>query len=116
MSNTYNWIIEKLGVSPSLNGQSDVVTLIHWRVNGTDGTNNATQYGVQNIDFDANNTFIAFNNLTQQQVITWLQNSIGTDRFNEIQSLLDNQLNILANPPIVYPPLPWTPPFANLSS
>ena len=45
MANAYTWVIEAMNCVPQEDGQTDVVITVHWRLNGTDGTNTATDYG-----------------------------------------------------------------------
>jgi hypothetical protein len=107
MSNTYTWKIDSLDCFPSLENQKNVVSNIHWRVNGNDGTNFATVYGTQSIAYTDKSQFIDYESLTEDSVISWLKNAMGNEQVSTIQSSLDSQISVLANPPIVTPPLPW---------
>jgi hypothetical protein len=106
--NTYTWLVESLDCIPSQDGQTNVVSCVHWRVNGTDGTHNATVYGFQPLTYTAGNPFTAYSALTKDTVIGWVQTAIGATQVASIQTNLDNQIANLVNPPIVTPPLPWT--------
>jgi hypothetical protein len=106
--NTYLWEIPQLDCIPSADGQSNVVSMVHWRVNATDGTNNATIYGTQPLTFDAKNAFVSYADLTKDTVVGWVQAAMGIDAVTSLQEALDKQLEALANPPVVTPPLPWT--------
>lgn len=103
----YTWKIEQLDCIPSADGQTNVVSTIHWRISATDGANDTAIYGTQALTFDAKNAFTAYSELTQDQVIGWAKESIGADAVISLQETLDKQLETLANPPIVTPPLPW---------
>ena len=105
--NTYTWKIEQLDCIPSVDGQANVVANIHWRVNGTDGTNTADVYGFQALTFDAKNAFVSYANLTKDMVIGWAQEAMGIDAVTRLQESIDKQLSDLATPKIVSPPLPW---------
>jgi len=107
MANTYTWVIDSLDCIPSLNGQTNVVSNVHWRVNGTDGTHNSTVYGTQLLTYTAGSPFTAYSALTKDTVIGWVQAAMGAERVALIQTTLDNLIANLANPPIVTPPLPW---------
>jgi len=108
MANTYTWKIDALDCAPTSNGQADVVTNVHWRVNGTDGVHNATVYGTQGIEFSGNTSFVPFTSLTQAEVITWVQTAMGSTRVAEIEANIDSQIAALANPPIVTKSVPWS--------
>ena len=107
MANTYIWLIESLDCILSLDGKSNVVSNVHWRVNATDEINKATIYGEQKLSYDSENQFIPFDSLTKETVIEWVQKAMGSEQVAFIQQNLDNQIANLANPPIVTPPLPW---------
>lgn len=107
MQNTYTWIIESLNVLPSYNGQNNVVTLAHWRVNGTDGIHNVTAYGTCPVNYAPGMPFTAYANLTEDTVIKWLWNEMGAEQKANVEASLDAQITSLLNPPIVTPPLPW---------
>lgn len=107
MPNTYAWVIEQLDCYPELDGYTDVVFTAHWRLNGTDGTYNATVYGSVGLSFQPGEQFTPYADLTQDQVVGWVQAALGPE---QVQSLTDNVATQLAdqvNPPVVTPPLPW---------
>jgi len=107
MSNTYTWVIESLDCIPSIDGQTNVVCNVHWRVKATDGTFNTVIYGTQGLTYTAGNPFISYEGLTKETVIQWVQEAMGIDQVMNIQLALDKQLDSLANPPIISPALPW---------
>jgi hypothetical protein len=107
MTNTYTWNIDSLECTPFLDGKTNVVSTINWRVDGTNGTNNAVVYGQQTLIYEAETTFIDYAELTKDVVIKWVKDSLGADTVADIEKNLYNQLAILANPPIVTPKLPW---------
>ena len=103
--NTYTWKIESLDCVPD--GDSKVVSCIHWRLKSDDGANTAEIYGAQAIENNSKNAFIDYEALTKDDVIGWLQSAMGIDAVMELQKSLDKQLEALANPPVIKPPLPW---------
>jgi len=105
--NTYTWLVDALDCIPSQDGQTNVVFCVHWRVNGTDGTHNATVYGALPLTYTAGTPFTPYAGLTQETVIQWVQSAMGAEQVASIQTSLDNQIATLVNPPIVTPPLPW---------
>jgi len=107
MANTYTWLVDSLDCIPSQDGQTNVVSCVHWRVNGTDGTHNATVYGTQQLTYTPGSQFTAYSSLTKDTVIGWVQSAMGNEQVVSIENNLDNQIANLANPPIVTPPLPW---------
>lgn len=107
MANTYVWVIEAMDCVPQEDGKTDVVMTVHWRQNATDGTYNATVYGTVGLTYTARSPFTPYANLTQQQVIGWVQDALGAERCAEITANLDAQIANQVNPPVVTPPLPW---------
>lgn len=106
--NTYVWSIGSLDCIPSKDGLSNVVSAIHWRCKGSDDVNNTEVYGVVGLEHDAAAPFIDYANLTKRVVIEWAKKALGNEKVAELESLLDDRLTALANPPIVSPKLPWS--------
>lgn len=105
--NTYNWTISALDCKPQEDGLTDVVVTAHWRVDATDGTYNAGVYGTQSFTLNTEGNFTPFADLTQDQVVGWVQENMGVDAVTALQENLDKQIENLVNPPIVSPALPW---------
>lgn len=106
---TYNWTIKAMDCVPQEDGHTDVVVTAHWNVLATDGTYSASLYGAQSFTYDSSKTFIPYENLTQAEVVGWVQASMGVDTVTALQENLDQQIANQVNPPIVTPPLPWAP-------
>jgi hypothetical protein len=110
MSVTYTWSINPNGLlTQTVNGNENTVQTVLYNVSGTDGNNTVQISGATNIVFDANVTFTPFANLTQAQVITWVQDSLGNTRVTAMETSLSNQLTLRATPPSrpVAQQLPW---------
>jgi hypothetical protein len=105
--NTYNWIITALECKPEFENKTNVVVTAHWRLNATDGINNTDVHGTQNFSLNENSSFTSFSDLTKDQVVGWIQSSMGNVAVAELKTRLDNQINNLVNPPVVFPDLPW---------
>jgi hypothetical protein len=99
-------IIEALDCVPFLDGKTNVVSCIHWRVNGTDGTSNVTTYGSETLTYEPIEKYISYESLTEEQIVTWLKKSMG-DRFSDIEKIINKLLNELVTPSIVTLELPW---------
>lgn len=107
MANTYTWVIEQMDCVPQEDGQTDVVITVHWRQNATNGTYNATVYGSVALTYTAGSPFTPYANLTQQQVVGWVQTALGAEQCAQLTANLDAQIANQVNPPVVTPPLPW---------
>jgi hypothetical protein len=136
--NTYTWLVDSIDCIPSLEGQTNVVCNVHWRVNAVsdimkqtiipskivfnfDDTETiipeqtitepmylVTTYGVQPLTYTTDSSFTEYAGLTLETVIGWVQTAMGTDKVAEIQTQLDKMIDNLANPIIVSPKLPWS--------
>jgi hypothetical protein len=109
MPNTYTWIAEQLDCYPQRDGQPDVVFTVHWRLNGTDGTNTATVYGSVGLNYEPGQPYTPYADLTQQQVVGWVQGALGSEQVAQIEAALAANIAAQINPPVVAPPLPWAP-------
>ena len=107
MSNTYNWIISQLEAYPQHEGHNGVVFNVHWRRTATDGTHTADIYSSQSVTLDPDAPFTPYADLTEAQVIGWLEAAFGDEQLASQKTTLDKQIEDQINPPILKPPLPW---------
>ena len=107
MPTTYSWVISQLECYPQHEGHSDVVCTIHWRRQATDGIHLADCCGAQTVIFAPGSPFTPYDQLTRQQVESWLENALGETRLGELKVSLDKQLADQAAPATAQPPLPW---------
>jgi len=96
MANTYTWDCKTVDTYPVQDEFSDVVYNVHWRMTGTDesGEHSATVIGTQTITvdtLDAEN-FVAFEDLTHEDVIGWVETEMGEERVAELQASVDSQI------------------------
>lgn len=108
MSIITTWVIEQMDCYPTSEGQTDVVFNVAWRVNATDGAYTATVYGTAGVTYEAGSTYIPFADLTQDQVVGWVQTSMGPEEVADIEAGLSANIVNQINPPTVTPPLPWS--------
>lgn len=105
---TYNWSILQLDTILQEGTLQDVVKTVHFRYNATkqvgDETYFVEKYDVMECAQPSDTDFTAYPDLTEAQVISWLEDGV------DVTSLKDNvdaQLENLINPPIVNLGLPW---------
>ena len=108
MSITNTWIIEQMDCYPQAEGQTDVVFTVHWRVNATDGTHNATSYGTVGVTYVSGSPYTPYAQLTQSQVVGWVQAALGAEQVASIEANLATNIANQANPSVVTPTLPWS--------
>jgi hypothetical protein len=111
MATTYTWTVTMLECVPNANGLENIVQTIRWKLIGDDGVNSVEIYNAIGITPPDPNQFVQYSNLTEEQVITWLTDTLGEHGVAEAKAAVDIRLDILANPPVITPELPWnTPP------
>jgi hypothetical protein len=93
---------------PEEDGETDVVFTVHWTLAGTDGTYTGSVYGSQAITIDPAAPFTAYADLTEAQVIGWVQSAMGAEQVASYKANVANQIENQIDPPIVTPPLPWS--------
>ena len=93
--NSYVWKINELERNVADGG----VTVVHYGVDVTDGTDTLGAYGTVSLTPDADaDDFVAYEDLTEAQVIGWVQDELGTEQVANIQSQLDAKLDEMQNP------------------
>lgn len=107
---SYTWVIEQLDCYPEKDGETDVVFVIHWRLNAQQGQYAASAYGTVNVTYAPGEPFTPYADLTQEQVVGWTQAALGPEQVAQLEANLAASIAAQANPPVVSPPLPWTEP------
>ena len=96
MANTYTWDTKTVDVYPEHDGETDVVYVVHWRLNGRSSEKHevngeevpytSSVYGTQSISADDITDFIPFDDLTVAITRGWVEDAMGADG---VQSLKD---------------------------
>jgi hypothetical protein len=79
---------------------SGVVQTIHWTATQTDGDYTASAYGSLGVPAKdpSDPTFIAFDDLTEEQVKQWVLTTMGQEQVTALQANLDGQIEAKKNP------------------
>lgn len=93
---------------PEADGETDVVFNVHWTLTGTDGTYNGSVYGSVGVTLDEGATFTPYADLTEAQVIGWVQDALGAEQVAAYEANVAQQIADQIDPPVVTPPLPWS--------
>lgn len=108
MANTKKWVIAAFDCKPSADGLTDVVSVVHWRKQATevvgDVTYTADMYGACAVAPADVESFIPFEDLTEEVVIPWIESVLDTEA---IDTALDIQIETQKTPPIVQKQAPW---------
>jgi hypothetical protein len=105
---TILWLIERLLVKPTEGPNTDVVITADWRCNGSQDNYSGTCYGSCSFAPPSGSGFTPYEDLTQEQVLSWCYAN-GVDK-SAIEANVTLQIENQINPPVVAPPLPWVEP------
>lgn len=106
MANTYTWVVNNMVSYPQSEGYTDVVFLVNWSCNGTDGTYTGALSGATNVKLDPAAPYTPYADLTEDQVVSWVKEAIGASQVNAIQNDVAAQIaNNYYTPTIL--PNPW---------
>lgn len=74
MTIQFIWSIVQLDSFAHLEGNADVVQLVHWKITGTDGVHTATAAGATHIPYvDEGSAFTEYKALTEAEVLNWVK-------------------------------------------
>tara|TARA_R100000234_G_C4912614_1_gene140571 strand:+ start:35 stop:379 length:345 start_codon:yes stop_codon:yes gene_type:complete len=97
MAISYTWDVSTCDVYPAKSGKSNVVHNVHWRLTGSDDSNNdaegnpqaATVYGSQSLDTSDLSSFINWSSLQASDVQGWVEAALGTDKVSTLKAGID---------------------------
>lgn len=103
MANTYSWSCSTVDAYPSHtdeNGvtESNVIYNVHWILQGTDGVVSSTVIGTQTISTADLSGFTSYDSLTHDQVVAWVEASMGEEKVAELKASVDALIAEKANP------------------
>ena len=105
MSISYQWNVNTVDVYPSEEGHSNVIYLVHWRLNATDTEVDAegnpyvaSVYGTQSLDTSDLSDFTDFDSVTSSQVQGWVEAAMGAEAVQGLKDGLDAQIDGQKNP------------------
>ena len=107
MAITYTWTINSMSTMPT--PEPDFVVNVMWTLTGTDGTNTASIDGNTQITQVEGDDFTPYADLTETQVLGWVQDDLGETGIANYEANVDGQINSMVNPPVspTVEPLPW---------
>lgn len=107
---TYTWSIKQMSVMPVLDGQTNVVVSAQWNILGEDQGYSYNLAGWEQFTLKQGEGFTPYDQLTEAQVIGWVQDTMGEIIVANLQAAVQGSLDALINPPVepVIAPLPWT--------
>jgi len=99
---TYTWNNTTVDTYPSLDGESDVIFNVHWRLTGEDTDGNVgSTYGTIALDTSDLSDFTAFADITEEQINGWVETAMGEEDVQAKKDSIDAQIAELVNPSVV---------------
>ena len=98
MANTYSWRINALDAKIHENDLDNVIYTIHWSFIGQDDSEepvSVSSIGTLGVQYNPENPFISYNDLTKEDVVGWLESGLDVDSMKEN---LDKQIELKKNP------------------
>lgn len=112
MAITYAYSINQLECYPAYESQSDVVFNVTWSYRGKDDAGVGSSRGGRTaVTYAAGSPFTPFNELTEAQVLGWVQPTITPEELADMEAGIAGDIKwqndqASANNPTI-PPLPW---------
>ena len=100
----FNWNVVNMD---RLTADGFVVT-VHYNISAVDGDYTASTYGTVGFTEQPGETYVPYEDLTQEQVVGWVQDAIGKDT---VEESLAGQIEAQKNP-VQESGLPWVTPEA----
>jgi len=107
MAFTYTWGVNSMESYPEAQGLTDVVCTVNWVCNGTDGTNDGAIVGSIGVTLNPDAPYTPYAELTQNQVVLWVQEALGPDMVKDIETAVGVQITNNYYRPVVLPN-PWS--------
>lgn len=98
------WTITALDVLPD--NAAKIVARVHYTVTAQDSGFTASRSSVQVINYEPDQPFTPYNDLTHDLVLKWLQDAMGDTQLAVLTEELAADLARQKNPPVISAPLP----------
>jgi hypothetical protein len=109
MTIEYTTKISNIYCYPKYQTFENAVFNVLWNYTGTDGTFTATVNGNTSIPFDGSAKYTPFDQLTEQEVISWVNTITEASVWAEAQEKITNSITQQSTPPeVINPTLPWS--------
>lgn len=106
MNTAYTWDCSTVDVIPQIGDNTNVVYRVHWRLTAHYDGYYESDIGVEELTTEEISSFIPFDELTQSQVINWVEESMGQEKVSAIKIKLEDILYDQINPEYVTMSIP----------
>jgi hypothetical protein len=95
--NQYNWKINALDAKIHENDKNNVIYTVHWSYIAKDesGDHQASSIGTISVEYNPDEPFIEYDDLTKEDVVGWLESELDVD---SMKQNLDNQIELQKKP------------------
>ena len=101
------WAVVQMDCYPEYDNKTDVVFSVHWMLTGVDGVYRGIIRDIQQLTLGGESPFTPYADLTEAQVIGWVQDAMGPERVASVEADVAQQIADQLNPPATNLPLPW---------
>lgn len=104
---TFTWTVNQMLTVNT--PEPDFVCTVLWTLTGVDGQYTAFSNGTSTFTSQSS-SFIPYSQLTQDQVIGWVQSQLGEDGVQNCEAYVQGQIDSMITPPVTPQdqPLPWS--------
>ena len=100
---TWTWDVATVDTYPSYTDdnsvtESDVIYNVHWRLTGSDGTNESTSIGTVPLEVSDISSFTDFDSVTTSDVEGWVETAIGSEELTSIKAGIQSRVNEIETP------------------
>ena len=95
---TITWSCPQVEFIDSLDGHSNVVNKVHWRIEAEDSGKIASNGGTVSVSTDDLSSFTPYADLTEDQCLQWAKNKLGAERCTELETQVTAAVNAKVNP------------------
>ena len=107
---TATWTVSTMERTLTQGDLSDVVTTLHWQVKDSETVGDVTHsgrcYGTVGLEAPDPDSFTAYADLTEVDVIAWAKAAIGTEQVAAYETSVANQIEMSKNP-VSASGVPW---------
>lgn len=108
----YTWTVDKL-FTKKVQDKENYVVIVNYTVKGEDGNNSFEVKQIVNFNTENVDSFIDFNNLTNDIVVGWIKQSLGEGKISNIENLIKTRIERDSSNAVFNPLTPATLPWIN---
>ncbi len=104
---SFNWSFPTLEYASSVDGLSQVIKTVHWRITAVEDNYISAAYGSVGLLDPQPEQFVDYDDLTLELVQSWTEAAIGETAIEQIKDNLKTQINIAKQPELISSSPPW---------